>query len=242
MSIHIEQRVAQKGNEWWTWSVWLEGAAKDLDAIKQVTYTLHPTFPTPVVTVTNRQTGFRLNSSGWGEFMIYLKIETQDGRAKVRQHYLRFSESTSKKSQRKSKRSVADETKEPMRPTVFLSGGARDIDAVRAVRSALLEHQVNVVDATDLPLGQQWQDAIGRKIAEAAAAVFVISGRTNLWLNEEIKAAVNAGVPHIVPVLLGENVDLPQGLQDFQAVRVENPLAVEELTNKILGQTLKNQT
>ena len=64
MSIHVKQHVAPKWKDWWDWSVWLEGGKKELEAIERVTYTLDPTFPTPVVTVTDRKTGFRLNSSG----------------------------------------------------------------------------------------------------------------------------------------------------------------------------------
>ena len=80
MSIRISQESRYKGNERWNWSVWLEGPDRELDRIKCVDYLLHPTFLEPVRQISDRRSKFRLNSSGWGEFMIYLNIKHKDGR------------------------------------------------------------------------------------------------------------------------------------------------------------------
>lgn len=238
MTIHIKQKVSPKGKDWWDWSVWLEGDKKDLDAMDQVTYTLHPTFSVPVVTVTNRKTGFRLDSSGWGEFMIYLELKTKDGRVKKRQHYLRFSDSAPKKGPSVPVRRTTVVEKAASPPTVFVSGGTRDIDTVQTIREVLSRHDIKVVGAQDIKPGQEVQRRINSMIEHAVAAVFVISGRTNLWMNEEIKAAVDAGVPHILPIVVGQNVELPEALRDYQAVKVENPLAVEDVADAIVSHSL----
>lgn len=238
MTIQIKQETVLKGKDWWDWSVWLEGPKKELDAINQVVYTLHPTFPTPVVPVTNRKTGFRLDSSGWGEFMIYIQIKTKDGGTKKRQHYLRFMDPELNRVKSTRKRISAVSKKESARRTVFVSGGTRDFDTVHAVREALSRENIEVLGAQDIKVGQESQRSINSMIAKAAAAVFVISGRTNLWMNEEIKAAIKAGVRHILPVVVGPNVEMPDLLRDFQAVHVESSSAVEGITETILNQSL----
>ena len=75
-------RTAQQskylGDDHWEWSVWLEGQDADLDAIRQVVYTLHYTFPQPIRVITTRNNNFRLDSSGWGTFTLYVRIQLPD--------------------------------------------------------------------------------------------------------------------------------------------------------------------
>ena len=74
MAIKIEQGFAYQGNDYWKWWIWVEGPADELDRIDYVVYTLHPTFPNPVRTVTDRASKFRLDTMGWGVFRIYAKV------------------------------------------------------------------------------------------------------------------------------------------------------------------------
>jgi len=238
MTIQIKQQAVSKGKDWWEWSVWLEGAKKELEGIDHVVYTLHPTFPSPVVPVTNRATGFRLDSSGWGEFTIYLQIKNKDGSTSKRQHYLKLIDSGISMARSNQKGGKLSSAKEPPRRTVFISGGTRDLDAVHAVREALSGQGVEVVGPQDVKAGQQWQGAVSDMIARADSAVFVISGRPNLWMNEEIKAAIKGGVRHILPLVIGANVELPDTLRDINAVRVENSSDVANITETILKQSL----
>lgn len=238
MTIQVKQQAVPKGKDWWEWSVWLEGAKKELDAIDHVVYTLHPTFPNPVVTATNRATGFRLNSSGWGEFTIYLQIKNKDGSTNKRRHYLKLFDSGVSMAGSNQKRGKPSLAKEPPRRTVFVSGGTRDLDAVHAVREALSGQDVEIVGPQDVKAGQQWQGAVSDMIARADAAVFVISGRPNLWMNEEIKAVIKGGVRHILPLVIGANVELPDTLRDIHAVHVEDSSAVGDVAKAILKQSL----
>ena len=68
--------------------MWLEGPADELDSVDHVTYILHHTFHEPVREISNRQTRFRLATSGWGTFAIRAKVVYQDGREALLQHNL----------------------------------------------------------------------------------------------------------------------------------------------------------
>jgi transcription initiation factor IIF auxiliary subunit len=75
---------------WWEWGVFIEGAAAELDRIRCVEYTLHPTFPNPVRVVCSRKERFLLTSRGWGTFTIGIKLMLNDGSIHQMSHPLRF--------------------------------------------------------------------------------------------------------------------------------------------------------
>ena len=57
--LKIVQDQAYRGDDWWDWSVWLEGEPTELAAIKEVVWRLHPSFSSSIVTRRNRDDGFR---------------------------------------------------------------------------------------------------------------------------------------------------------------------------------------
>lgn len=76
-----ESDVLQSGKyAFYNWRIFIDGTPPILERIKKVEYTLHPTYPKPIVTVENRTEKFMLQASGWGEFRIGIKIflEGQD--------------------------------------------------------------------------------------------------------------------------------------------------------------------
>lgn len=75
---------------WWEWGVQLEGAARDLDRVRCVEYTLHPTFPNPVRMVCTRANRFQLTARGWGAFTISIKVLYKDGSMQPLSHPLQF--------------------------------------------------------------------------------------------------------------------------------------------------------
>ena len=77
--MEIRQSEKYAGNDWWDWSVWLEGTDAELDAVSYVEWRLHPTFPDPVRRATNRQSKFRLDTGGWGTFVIQAVIYMKTG-------------------------------------------------------------------------------------------------------------------------------------------------------------------
>jgi len=86
--MRIAQSEKYEGNDWWTWSVWIEGTAEELRSIEQVTYTLHPTYSNPVRKVTERRSKFKLTESGWGTFIIYARVDVKNGRPRNLKHEL----------------------------------------------------------------------------------------------------------------------------------------------------------
>ena len=77
--LSIEQWEKYEGDDWWTWAGWIEGQDKVLDSIKFVEWTLHPTFPDPIRKISDRASKFRLETGGWGVFLIVARVEKKDG-------------------------------------------------------------------------------------------------------------------------------------------------------------------
>ena len=90
MALSIEQSFEYQKDDWWKWSVWIEGPSAELDAIKSVVYTLHHTFPNPVREMIDRGTKFKLSASGWGVFMIYATVTDKAKNETELSHYLRL--------------------------------------------------------------------------------------------------------------------------------------------------------
>ncbi len=90
VNFFVAQNQKYEGDQWWKWSLWVEGADRDLDQIKSVTYTLHPTFPEPIRVVTDRASKFQLRCAGWGVFRIPVEVRLKDGRSIKLQHQLQF--------------------------------------------------------------------------------------------------------------------------------------------------------
>ena len=96
MSLLIRQTASYVGNDdedRWSWSVWIDGPDAELDQVEWVEWILHDTFPNPIVRVTQRQSKFRLNTDGWGEFEINAYVMAKDGRRQHLKHWLRLAES-----------------------------------------------------------------------------------------------------------------------------------------------------
>ena len=88
MALRIEQDYDYKKDDWWDWSVWVEGTDEELNNVSAVVYTLHPTFPNPVRKITDRSSKFRLRTAGWGGFTIYANLLHKDGSETPLEHEL----------------------------------------------------------------------------------------------------------------------------------------------------------
>ena len=77
--------------DWYKWEVHLEGPARVLNMIKTVKYILHPTFLEREVVINDRGNNFRLDGSGWGEFLVTIEITlSNDDRILRKYHWLRL--------------------------------------------------------------------------------------------------------------------------------------------------------
>lgn len=86
--MRIEQNEKYQGEDWWDWSVWVEGTVAELKQIASVTYILHSTFRGPVRIVTTHRNKFKLKSEGYGGFTIYAKVMTKTGKMRTLKHAL----------------------------------------------------------------------------------------------------------------------------------------------------------
>jgi len=84
----IRQSQHYVGDNWWNWSVWIEGASGEIEAITSVEWRLHPSFSNPIRLVTDKTTNFRLDTAGWGVFLIHASIQLESGQTEKLQHYL----------------------------------------------------------------------------------------------------------------------------------------------------------
>lgn len=261
MSIQVNQSSTYVGDGRWKWAVWLAGDTDELDAIDHVIYTLHPSFPNPIREIRARRDGFRLTSSGWGTFRIYIEIIGQDGARQQLSHDLNLEtpaeaedgsesgdESDSMSAQRPPIRGgglkgllrdsfklmVAEVAEHLPVTTVFISGGVADSEAVRQLRVALASLNVNILSSDDVPAGVPAQAYISHLIARVDIAIFVISGRPSLWLSQEIEAAKRAG-KRIVPVLTGSEAELPDALSGYQSMHIKSLDNLAGLAKGILG-------
>src|SRR4029077_6503485 len=150
-SLVVKQRSVYQGNQWWNWSVWIDAPEKHLDQIQYVEYTLHPTFAERVRRVTDRSTRFCLDSAGWGEFVIGVKIQGRDGRSFKRQHWL-----TLDYPQETSKPSRPEPNKRKERPTVYISGSVSDINFTTVLAKSLEVQGFEVLKKEDVSSELPW--------------------------------------------------------------------------------------
>jgi len=88
MKLRVAQDQKYVDEDWWEWSVWIDGPADELNEVKQVTYKLHPTFKKPVRVTDDRANKFKLKSDGWGTFPIRVKLELKTGAIIKLEHQL----------------------------------------------------------------------------------------------------------------------------------------------------------
>ena len=70
----IAQDFKYEGDDWWSWWSWIEAGDTDLDMVDYVVYTLHSTFRNPVRKISDRASKFKLETEGWGNFIIYARV------------------------------------------------------------------------------------------------------------------------------------------------------------------------
>jgi transcription initiation factor IIF auxiliary subunit len=221
------------------WTVWIDGPTEKLDEIDQVEYILHPTFPQPVRTVRERSTNFRLDSRGWGEFMIHAKITTKNGQVLDLDHWLRLRETTGGGSTQLSIKGLTPDLNEVYseKLTVFVSYSRADLPVFKVFRTVLKDHGLEVVTADASRVSQPLEREIKSLIGSADAVVALISEEPSRWVVDEIAEAQRQGVT-VVPVLLGD-AEAPTSLADLQSLRISNPNDPEEVIGVLEDQLAK---
>jgi hypothetical protein len=208
--------------------VWLDAPAEELDNIKYVVWKLHPSFSPPDVRVDSRQNGFRLTTSGWGEFEVQAEIHRLNREVDSLRHWLRF----------ETRRSDHPETSESQfaerQPAVFLSyTHATSADARLAgnVAEALRRQNFQVFIDVDILPGEDLRQWIYEKISECDAAVLLLSDRSasQIFTGYDVGLALKVGTPIIAVVTSDE---MPESLRQLggsvlETVRISQTGRVE---------------
>jgi transcription initiation factor IIF auxiliary subunit len=79
-NIGIDNTAKYLGNGQYSWTVFATGSESALSQVSGVKYTLHPTFPDPVVW--GKGANFSYTANGWGEFDIAATIYYKDKKRK----------------------------------------------------------------------------------------------------------------------------------------------------------------
>jgi len=232
MKIKTKQETNYKGNNWWQWSLWLEGAEDELDKIAQVVYTLHPTFPTPTRKIDNRNSKFRLDSAGWGEFEIYIDLILKTGNHSYLNHWLKLEYPAPKNTPSQKRAPLNKEIKEM--PAVFISGSMADISITQALRDKLISNGLEVMTMEDAPNGLPWEKSVSAMLQRAVAAVFVISEWSSPFAIREIESALEQRVGLIVPILVGQNAQLPKELDHLQSIKLKDMSEFESAAKQLI--------
>ena len=199
MTLQLLQERHPAGENIWKWSVWLDGPDEDLDSVRSVRYVLHSTFKNPVRVVDDRRSGFRLDSSGWGEFRVFAHVQVSDEPLRVLSTWLHLFE--------------------PDRRRVFVSAGSANAKLVTSVAGALKDQGREVLGTTGgLSVGDAFEGKLTDAVYEADAVVAVLaSGPISPWLAQELTKAQEAGIP-LYAVVASRDIPLPGGARRHQQV------------------------
>jgi YEATS family/TIR domain len=221
VTLRIAQSSRYRGTDRWEWSVWLKGSPAELDTVESVTWFMHPTFPNPVQTRTNREEKFRLDSTGWGEFEIRAEIVRQNGRTLKRSHklVLEYPAEPRKEARRGTKSDQAEEA-EPLR--VFVASSVVDTPVVAALRETLETEGFRPDTGAVLDAGVPVAVSVEEALRASAAVIAVFSDRTSPWVIDEVNFAKDLDVP-ILPVVVGKWTKLPPSLEHIAAMHIDDP-------------------
>jgi hypothetical protein len=220
MSVTVNQNTIYKGNDWWQWSVWIEGDDRELDQLEYVVYTLHPSFPQPIQKISNRSTKFRLSASGWGSFMIFIEIKYKDQRIEKTEHWLKLEYPSGGKN--------ATVEQSGKRLTLYISSGVADQHFARALRDELQNIGITVVMLDDQIADLPFEVSLNSLLDEVTHAAIIISNRPSPWVSREIEVIKKLEAMHkreipIIPVILGQKIEVPKTLSSYKAIHLNDP-------------------
>lgn len=186
MALELKQSSEHKATREWKWSVWLAGTQAELASVKRVVYHLHPTFPDPIRTVTDRKTQFRLDETGWGEFEIVAHVTVERGAPVTLRAWLKLGASA----------------KPDAVQSVFISCSLADAPWALELKRAFESAKIAVVSADDASeLG--FPSSLEHTLRNTGGVVMLISDKTSPWMRYELDGASKAGVP-VIRVHIGK--------------------------------------
>jgi transcription initiation factor IIF auxiliary subunit len=129
------------GDGRWDWTVYVKAETEVIAEIEKVEYTLHPTFPRPVRTVTepgDPEFPFGLSTNGWGTFTLSAKVTFHSGETRHLRHTLIFEARLPEQPLEITAANTATRVNSRhWRWTVFIRGPEESLARIRCVRYTL---------------------------------------------------------------------------------------------------------
>lgn len=240
MSYRIAQEQAYQGNNYWSWSVWIEADPAELDRVEEVTWHLHHTFPQPVVHVTDRASRFALKTAGWGMFQLNAELRLAGGTTLPLTHWLELSYPGAEEERTPPTRGMPpqDVKEKPARQKqVYLSFGSEDAQLAAGIKNTLVDGGFRVLDAGQVNKGEPLEAAIHKMIRESDMVLgLVTSDFASPYLVDELNAAQRNGKP--AAALTRFEVGSALGL-DKSLSRVDIDPDAKDFDQRVLGQARK---
>ena len=172
MSYHIKQDYQYVGHDFWTWRAWIESDERSLDGIVAVEGILHPTFSTLRIVSSDRASRFLLETAGWGTFELcaVLRLTNSEVKSITYQLVLEYPVAEAGKD-----RDAGKPRSTTKRPQVYLSYGSEDTAHAQAVKTALKDYPINIVDASSIKLRAPLRPTV-RQLIRRSDAVIGLAG------------------------------------------------------------------
>lgn len=200
MSYRIAQDFEYVGHDYWRWWAWIEAEPDELDAVQEVAWILHPSFSQSRVVARDRADGFRLETAGWGTFLLRAEVLRKDGEKHQLRHKLRLAYPEGTESPAPSRSLAGDGVHSPRK--VFLSYSTLDARAAARLRTGLEQAGLTVLDQSRLGAGEPWNEALQRMIAQSDAVVGLVGeDEVSPWVSAEMQTGMAAAKPTLA--LLG---------------------------------------
>ncbi|TMM58029.1 TIR domain-containing protein [Maribacter algarum] len=168
--------------DYYGWAIWIEPNSNELSEIAHVEYLLHPTFKNRLRTVEDEQTGFRLESKGWGEFMIEIIIYKKNEEQLKLSHWLTLEdnyttiEDTNENSDLEGKK-------------VYISYSKIDSKMATVLEDLLDDLGMEVTSGSHYQAGVPIEEYIENAISDADLVINVNSERPTAWHQSELSFA-----------------------------------------------------
>ncbi len=234
MSYRIAQDFEYVGKDYWRWWAWIEGDREELDMVDEVAWILHPSFRRPRVVTKQRSDNFRLQTSGWGTFLLRAEVVLVTGEKRLLKHNLRLEYPESSEPDPPPRSTVSAPVPRPL--TAFLSYGARDSRLAAQLRDGFENVGLTILDQTRVVAGEPWSEVLQRMIAQSDAVVGLVSeDDISPWVSEEIQAAVALGKPALVLAAAGvSTAGLPSDVRPLQVdMNQLDPTTIADLLHSL---------
>lgn len=201
MKLTIAQDHKYAGEDFWHWRAWIEGEPADLGRVESVKWFLHPSFSPSVVVSSDRSTGFRLESGGWGTFTLRAEVHCVDGSEQTLHQPLElyYPDEAKAARERGFRPSAPGKGVEPGVRKVFLSYESIDRSNAVAIRRALETQGMTVVDDSAISEDEPVDHAILDLLISADATVaYLDCDQPSPFVAREINASIRSGKPTLV--------------------------------------------